>query len=156
LYLAGNYDAAIRTWQKTIELDPNFQATYVYMPAAYAQLGRYDEAVEWFQKMPMKSGADWAYAQGGLGNLYAVTGRDKEALEVIEQLKRASATQYAPAPALALVYTGLGDKDEAFFWLDRAVEERAFQLQWIKVEPRWESLRSDPRFTNIIRRMALP
>ncbi len=61
-----------------------------------------------------------------------------------------------PPTSIALVYAGLGEKDEAFAWLEKAYEERSFQLQWLNVEPRWDSLRSDPRFADLIRRIGLP
>jgi len=59
------------------------------------------------------------------------------------------------ADGIALIYAGLGEKDQAFAWLEKGYEERSFQMQWLTVEPRWDSLRSDPRFADLLRRMGL-
>jgi hypothetical protein len=75
---------------------------------------------------------------------------------IIDELKRLSGQEYVPSTSIALVYAGLGEKDQAFAWLDKGCEERSFQLQWIKIEPRLDSLRSDPRFQDLMRRVGLP
>ena len=75
---------------------------------------------------------------------------------MLDELKQASGQGYVPATSIAMVYAGLGEKDEAFAWLDKGYEERAFQMQWLKIEPRWDSLRSDPRFRDLMRRVGLP
>ncbi|HSQ24162.1 MAG TPA: hypothetical protein VLN44_07125, partial [Pyrinomonadaceae bacterium] len=75
---------------------------------------------------------------------------------VLDELKRTSEQEYLPAPSIALIYAGLGEKDQALAWLDKGYTERAFQMQWIKMEPRWDSLRSDPRFQELMRRMGFP
>ena len=75
---------------------------------------------------------------------------------MLDELKQLSGQEYVPATSIALIYAGLGEKDQAFAWLDKGYEERAFQLQWLKIEPRWDSLRSDPRFQDLMRRIGLP
>ena len=94
--------------------------------------------------------------KGGLGHVYAVTGKKSEARTLLDELKQLSAQEYVPATSIALIYAGLGEKDQAFAWLEKGYEEHAFQLQWLKVEPRWDSLRSDPRFADLLRRIGLP
>jgi hypothetical protein len=87
--------------------------------------------------------------------LYAVTGKRSEALKLTDELKQLSARKYVPATSVALIYAGLGDKDQAFEWLERAYDQHAFQLQWITLEPRFDDLRSDPRFQDLLRRMRI-
>jgi len=155
-YYARDYDLAIEQFQKTLELDPNFGPVYLYLPAAYEQKEMYREAIAEFNKFPMKGGSDWAFSKGGLGHVLAITGKKSEARSVLEELKKLSEQEYISAPSIALIYAGLGEKDQAFAWLEQGYEQRAFQMQWIKIEPRWDSLRSDPRFQDLSRRMGFP
>src|SRR6266404_444548 len=156
-YYAHNYDQAIEQFHKTLELDQNFPAAHVFLPAAYEQKGKYEEAIAQFKKgIPLRGGSEWSFTKGGLGHLYAILGKKSEALTLVHELKQLAAQEYVPPTSIALVYAGLGEKDEAFAWLEKAYEERSFQLQWLNVEPRWDSLRSDPRFANLMRRIGLP
>jgi len=156
-YYAHDYDQAIDQFHKTLELDQNFPPAHVYLPAAYEQKGRYEEAIAEFKKgIPLTRGSEWSLTKGGLGHLYAILGKKTEALTLLDELKQLAAREYVPPTSVALIYVGLGEKDEAFVWLEKAYEERSFQLQWLKVEPRWDSLRSDPRFANLMRRIGLP
>jgi len=156
-YYAHDYDQAIDQFHKTLELDQNFLPPHVFLPAAYEQKGRYEEAIAEFKKgIPLTRGSEWSLTKGGLGHLYAILGKKTEALTLLDELKQLAAREYVPPTSVALIYVGLGEKDEAFVWLEKAYEERSFQLQWLKVEPRWDSLRSDPRFANLMRRIGLP
>ena len=92
----------------------------------------------------------------GLAHVYAVTGNKGEAQKLLSEMKDLSARQYVPADRIALIYAGLGDKDQAFAWLEKAYDEHSFNMTWLKVEPRWDSLRSDPRFADLVRRIGLP
>jgi len=156
-YYARDYDQAIEQFHKTLELDQNFPPVQQFLPAAYEQKEMNGEAIAGFKKaIPLVGGGEWSLTRSGLGHIYAVLGKKSEALEVLDELRHHSAQEYVPATSVALVYTGLGDKDQAFVWLEKAYEERSFQLQWLKVEPRWDSLRSDPRFADLMRRIGLP
>src|SRR5260370_27620475 len=99
---------------------------------------------------------EWTLVRGGLGHIYAVLGKKSEALAVLDELKQLSGQKYVPATSIALIYAGLGDNDPAFAWLEKGYAERSFQMQWLNVEPRWDRLRSDPRFADLQRRMGLP
>jgi serine/threonine-protein kinase len=155
-YYAHEYDQAIEQFKKTLELDPNFPPTYQFLPAAYEQKGMYGEAIAGFQKaIPLKGGSEWSFSMSGLGHVYAVSGKKSEARLVLDELKQLSGQEDVPAYGIALVYAGLGDKDQAFAWLEKGYQERSFQMSWLKVEPRWDSLRSDPRFANLVRRTGL-
>jgi len=155
-YYARDYDQAIEQFQKTLEVDQNFPAAHNFLPAAYEQKGMYSEAITEFKKaIPLTGKGEWTLSKAGLGHVYAVTGKKSEARTLLDELKRASARKYVPANSIALIYAGLGEQDQAFAWLDKAYEQRAFQMQWIKIDPRWDSLRSDPRFPDLMRRIGL-
>jgi tetratricopeptide (TPR) repeat protein len=157
LYMARDYDKAIEQFQRTLELDPNFPPANQILPAAYEQKGMYSEAIAGFKKaIPLMTGSEWALTRGGLTHLYAITGKHSEALAMLDELRQLSTREYVPAPSMAIAYAGLGEQDQAFAWLEKGYEEHAFQMQWLTVEPRWDSLRSDPRFKDLVRRIGLP
>jgi predicted nucleic acid-binding protein len=91
-----------------------------------------------------------------LGYAHARLGERSEALRLLEQLEAASKERYTPAVSFAAVYAGLGEKDQAFAWLEKAYGERTSRLGYLKVEPLWDPLRSDPRFADLVRRIGLP
>ncbi len=155
-YYARDYDQAIEQFQKTLELDQNFPAALALLPAAYEQKGMYGDAIAGFKKALTLKGGERSLPIAGLGHVYAVTGKKSEARTVIEELKQLSGQEYVPATHIAQIYAGLDERDQAFAWLDKGYEERSFQMQFIKIEPRWDSLRSDPRFQNLMRRVGLP
>jgi serine/threonine-protein kinase len=156
-YQARNYDQAIEQFRKTLELDQNFPPVHTFLPAAYEQKGMYDKAIAEFKNAsPQQGSAESAMAMAGLGHVYAVSGKKDEAQALLNQLKRLSEKQYVSADSIALIYAGLGEKDQAFAWLERAYVERSFGMPNLNTEPRWDSLRSDPRFADLLRRVGLP
>lgn len=155
-YHARDYDHAIEQGKKTLELDPSFPPVYAYLPAAYEQKGMFTEAIAGYKKgQTLKGGTEWSLALAGLGHLYAKSGRKEEARAILKELMQISRQDYVPSDSMALVCAGLGEKDKAFEWLERAYDERSFRMAWLKVEPRWDSLRSDPRFTRLLQRTGL-
>ena len=156
-FYARDYDKAIEYYQKTLELDPDFPPAHGQLPAAYEQKRMYDQAITGFQKgTNLKGSREWYFSLSGLAHVYAVTGNKGEAQKLLSEMKDLSVRQYVPADRIALIYAGLGDKDQAFAWLEKAYDERSFNMTWLKVEPRWDSLRSDPRFADLVRRLGLP
>jgi serine/threonine-protein kinase len=156
-YYGRDYDRAIQQFQKTLELDPNSPLVHWALPAAYEQKGMYDQAIVGFKKgVALRGGTEWSFSKSGLGHVYGVSGKKAEARAVLDELKQASRQEYVPADSIALVYAGLGEKDQAFTWLEKAYEEHAFKMAWLKVDPQWDSLRSDPRFADLLRRVGLP
>jgi tetratricopeptide (TPR) repeat protein len=155
-YFQHDYDRAIDQFKKTLELDPNFPPVLQILPAAYEQKGMYDEALAAFKKAISLSGLDAQHAVAGLGHLYAVTGRKSEAQEQINELKQLSQQRYVRSNFIAMIYAGLGDKDQAFAWLEKGFEEHAYQMTNLKLEPRFDVLHSDPRFADLVRRLGLP
>ncbi len=154
LYLSRNYDKAIEQYGKTLELDPNFAQAHLWFGRPYLQKGMYKEAIHELQKAVALS-AESTMALATLGHAYASAGNRSGALLLLDKLKRRSKSQYVPSYWIATIYNGLGDKDKAFAWLERAYLERSSWLSWVKVEPRFDLLHSDPRFLSLLKRMKL-
>jgi serine/threonine-protein kinase len=156
LYLARRYDQAIEQFRRTLELDPNFYRAHLDLGQAYLQKKMYEEAIAETQKASDLSGkSSWALAS--LGHIYAAAGRRSEAQKVLDELMQRAKQVYVPPYFIALVYTGLGEKDRAFEWLDKAHEEQGL---WIGMgfpyDPMLDGLRGDPRFQDLTRRVGLP
>jgi TolB-like protein/DNA-binding winged helix-turn-helix (wHTH) protein/tetratricopeptide (TPR) repeat protein len=155
-YFSRNYDQAIGQFQKTLELDANFPPPHTFLAASYEQKGMFKEAITAFQRaVTVTQGPPKALAMAGFAHLYAMSGRKAEARKILAELQRLSEHSYVPATDTALIYAGLGDKDKSFAWLDKAYQEHSFTLSNLKVEPRFDSLRSDPRFADLLRRIGL-
>jgi hypothetical protein len=88
-------------------------------------------------------------------HVYAVSGQPGEARKLLAQLQQLAQQRYVSADAIALIHAGLGEQEQAFAWLDKAYTERSSGLVFLKVEPRFDSLRADPRFADLLRRMKL-
>jgi TolB-like protein/Tfp pilus assembly protein PilF/predicted Ser/Thr protein kinase len=153
-FYAKHYDQAIEQGTKTVEMDPGFPLTYNILGRAYAAKGMYREALAEYERLwtltPTPSALGWQ------GYVYARMGDRGHALELVSQLKVLSKQRYVPALAFAYTFSGLGDKDQAFLWLEKAYEERASTLTLLGVEPMWDPLRSDPRFADLVRRVRIP
>jgi len=151
-YDARQYDQTIEQERKTIELDPNFIVAHNFLGLAYLQKSMGDEAIAEFEKALVISPGD-PMSLGELGRAYALGGKRAEAQKILDKLNELSKQEFVPAMARAVVYTGLGERDKAFESLEKAYEER-FVIQ-TKPDPQFDPLRSDPRFTDLLRRMNL-
>jgi eukaryotic-like serine/threonine-protein kinase len=153
-YVEKDYDRAIDQLRKTLDMDSNFSIGHHYLGIVYGQKGLYKEALEEFQRSESLSGGG-AFNTSQSGYIYAVWGKKAEAEKTIEELKRQSRETTVSPWGIALIYTGLGDNDQALEWLNKAYDVRAFDLQYAKVDPRFEQLRSDQRFRALLKRMGL-
>jgi tetratricopeptide (TPR) repeat protein len=155
LYQARRYDEAITQLKAAIELDPSVPAAYLWLGTAYSITGNYNEAIENLQKGG-EVGRDRPNSasgfRGGLAFAYAVAGRRKEAEAILDEFQK---RPIPPSSSIALIYTGLGNKDHAFFWLNKAAEHKNNLIQ-LKVDPRWDTLRSDRRFQDLLSRINFP
>src|SRR6266849_4944585 len=149
------YEQAIEQLRKTLELEPGFILARLFLGEAYEQLGAFGEAIKEFEKTVNLSERHPIYL-AGLGDGYAVAGQREDALRIIEELQQLSSQVYVPARGIAEVYIGLGEKEQAFTWLDEAFKQRNGWLFHVKGNPRYDSLRSDPRYTDLVRRIGLP
>jgi serine/threonine protein kinase/tetratricopeptide (TPR) repeat protein len=155
LTLARHFDEAIAECRKTIAIDPNYGVAHEVLGASYAAQGKYREALPPLEKASNLSPGN-AMSLAFLGYGHAGVGNRSRALRILEVLTEASKQRYVPALAFAVVYVGLGEKDQAFAWLEKAYEERFNRLAYLRREPVWDSLRSDPRFDDLLRRIGLP
>ena len=153
-YDARQYDQAIEQCQKTLEMDPNFAQAHFTLGQAYEQKARYEEAIAALKKATTLSPGN-PFNVSALGHVYAVSGQKSEAMKILDQLKELSRRRYISPHEIAIIYAGLGEKDQAFAWLEKAYADRSWRLPFLKVEPRFDSLRSDPRFTDLVRRVGL-
>ncbi len=154
-YWAGQYDQAIEHYRRALELDPNFFWSYLWIGEAYVEKGMHEEAITEIRKAAALSAGN-ARVQATLGYAYAVSGRRREALGVLNELKVRSQQSYVSPYFIALIYAGLGDNDRTLDWLEKAYQERHPYLAFLKLEPVFRNLRSDPRFQELLRRVGLP
>lgn len=149
LMFAGRDQEAIEQFQKTLEMDPTFGLAHWTLAWCYRRQNQPKQFVEELEK----AGASVSAAAPGI--VYAATGRKKEARRVLAEVQQAARKRYGSGTALAALYIFLGDKDHAFGVLENAFQERAGGLIVMRFDPVWEPLRSDPRFTDLERRVGL-
>ena len=154
LYFGRQYDQAIEQSLQVLETDPNFARSYEDLGRAYWEKGMWREAITAFKKAVTCSARGSGYL-ASLAHAYALAGRHTEALNLLKELIDLARKQYVSPFAFALVYAGMGKKNQTFVWLDQAYQERASALPFVKVNPRLISLHSDPRFHRLLRRLGL-
>jgi TolB-like protein/DNA-binding winged helix-turn-helix (wHTH) protein/Flp pilus assembly protein TadD len=150
LLVAHLNDEAIEQSRKTVELDPNFAIAHLELGQAFVQKHSYNEAIAEFQKAIELSGGSVS-CSSNLAYAYAVSNKRNEALKILNDLKTRPTRN---ASEIALMYVGLGEKDEAMKWLEKAYQEH-FNPS-ILTRPAFDSLRSDPRFQDLMHRIGLP
>ncbi|MCA1632741.1 MAG: tetratricopeptide repeat protein [Acidobacteria bacterium] len=156
LYYARQYDAAIEQLKKTLEVDDQFGVAHLYLGYAYLQQpGRTHDAITEFQRAVEHMGED-PETLSALGYAYAVAGRRAEAEAVLTQLRERRARGYVSPYFVAVVYAGLGDSERAFAALDESFKDRHPGMILLKSDPRFDRLRKDARFSNLIRRIEQP
>jgi tetratricopeptide (TPR) repeat protein len=153
LYSARRYDEAIEQCEKTLEVDPKFARTHLYLGEIYVQKGMYDEAIAEFHLAEELSGELWARVV--LAHAYAVSDRRDEVEKILNDLHGQPERSNVSPFQMAVIYAGLGEKDRAFEWLEKAYEQRNHGLVELKVVPMLDNLRSDPRFIDLLQRIGL-
>ena len=158
LHKARRYDQAISQFQMTLEMDPNRLQAHLWLGQVYESKEMYVEAIAEFQKaIGLDGGSPPSLAN--LAHAYAVSGKRSQALRLLSRLKELelSKQEYVSAYDLAVIYTGLGEKDQAFKSLERAYEQRdGWMAFWLKADPRLDPLRAEQRFASLLRRIGLP
>ena len=151
-YYAKRPRVSLERLEEALKLDRTYPELWVAMGAAYEQLGQFNEAIERLEKAASIYGKH-PLVQAFLGSAYATAGQREKALAVISQLEQLARTQFVPSVCLAIVYMALQDKEAALTHLQSAAEARDAFLCWLNVLPLSESLRSDPRFRDLLKQM---
>jgi len=151
----GRTDEALARLRMTLEMDPDHFLARLYASSAYIEKGMYSEAISEARKAKEVSGGRASLSSAFLGYALSKAGREAEARSVLRGLLKSSAERYVSAYHIALVYNGLGRRDEALAWLERAYAQRDAGMIFLKVEPKWENLRPEPSFQALLRRVGL-
>ncbi len=152
---ARQYDQAIEQHRKTLALNPNAAWLHDRLGGAYVGKGMYEEALDEFQKGVKLSGGDPRY-RASPAWAYAMAGKRAEALKILDEFKEPSKRKFLKPFDRASIYAALGEKEQAFIWLEKTYEERSEALPFIHCDSEFDKLRGDPRFQDLLRRMNLP
>jgi TolB-like protein/DNA-binding winged helix-turn-helix (wHTH) protein/Tfp pilus assembly protein PilF len=155
MFYARNYDDCIKQLRKTLQMDPAFPVAHLWLGRAYQQKGMFEESMAEYQATDAAL-PNWVVTIAGIGNLQGLAKKSADAQLTLAELETMSKSRYVTPYGVALVYAGMGKNDEAFRRLNQAFDDRAHWLVWIRLDPRWDSLRSDQRYTEMIRRMGFP
>ncbi|MFX0199844.1 MAG: tetratricopeptide repeat protein [Candidatus Hodarchaeota archaeon] len=156
LHVARQYDRAITQFRKTIEMDSTFSFSHQFFGLVYEQKRMYKEAIAEFQRALSLSEYTRGSTLAALGHAYAISGDTGEAKRILNDLLEQSKQRYISSYDMAVFYAGLGEKDEAFTWLEKAYEQRDGWLAgWLKVDPRFDNLHDDQRFIELLKKIGL-
>ncbi len=154
-YFARRYDRALEKLNQTLEMDSSFSMAHAWLGRVHLEKSSYEEALREFEKERDISGRWDSLVEAWKGVAYQRLGRTSEAQQVLKDLLKRARKSYVPPLALASLYFDLGEKDQGFGWLDRAYQEHDSTLLEIKVDPGFDSVRSDPRFINLLKKIGL-
>ena len=154
-YEARHYDDAIQQLRKTLELESNYAQARYTLGLAYVQTGKFDDAISELQEGIRLSRGSRTIT-GALGYAYARAGKTGDAQRVLEELIAQPGGRYVSPYNVALIFAGLSDADHAFEWLERAYQARASRLGFLAVLPEFDTVRPDPRFSDLLHRIGLP
>jgi tetratricopeptide (TPR) repeat protein len=152
LFEARRYDEALGQLRKTLDLEPRFWPAHLYLGKVFAEKAQFPEALDELKK----AGDFTAEPLATIGYVYGRMGRTSDARKVISDLQKQSTLGYVAPTNFAKVYLGLGDKDQAISWLEKGYQQHDFWMTFLKGDPIFDSLRSDPRFQDLVRRVGLP
>jgi DNA-binding winged helix-turn-helix (wHTH) protein/Tfp pilus assembly protein PilF len=154
-YYTRRYDDAIKQLQSVLAMNADFAPAHLWLGRSYHEIGLFDDAVGEFWKVE-QSIRDWPVAIAARRFVEGVAGRQEKAKAALAELQRIADHRFVTAYGVALVYAGLSEVDAAFTWLDRAFAERSHWLVWLRLDPRFDGLRADPRFIELLDRMKFP
>jgi serine/threonine-protein kinase len=154
LYFARQYDEAIKEIKKALKIEPEFWPSHRVLGLSYLGKEMFPQAIEELEKAVDLSGGSLDPLMR-LGYAYAITGNQDKTIQIINDLKNRSKDEHIPSIAYAMIYIGIDDKDLAIEFLEKAYKERSHELIKLKVHPFYDSLRSDPMFITLLKKMNL-
>ena len=152
-HYSGQLEQAIKLYRETLEEDPYFGLAHVSLADVCLQTGMYEEAIDHYRQAMATWGEKLTLPY--LGYAYAVSNKKNEALAILERLEQLSRTEYVSPFSMAVVCAGIKERDLTFEWLEKSYEERSNKLVFLGVQPTFAPIRSDPRFTDLLRRIGL-
>jgi DNA-binding winged helix-turn-helix (wHTH) protein/Tfp pilus assembly protein PilF len=150
-YFNGQYPKAIKQFRSVLKVDRDFIWARFFLGWAYEAYGKFANAIEEFQTAQLID--DRPEVTAMIGHAYAVSGRRNQAISILTRLEEQSKRHYISPYYIALIFVGLEDHERAFEWLEKAYSDRNEWLVWLKVDPRFDRLRSDHRFASLLRRI---
>jgi serine/threonine-protein kinase len=148
----GDQESAINKFEALYDFEPNYLALYLSLATAYALKGDYDKAIAYGKKM-LEAGPRAVAAVGNMGWFYAMAGKKELAYDYIAELEERSKKGYVSSFWTAVIYIALGEIDQSFVWLEKAYEERDGNMIYFTVAPVFDSVRSDPRYKQLLLKM---
>jgi tetratricopeptide (TPR) repeat protein len=155
LYQTRQYESALEFLKNALAIDPNLWVVHTFRGGVYERLRMFDQARAEYQKAFELSGGN-TETIAFRGHILAQLGQRAEAEEAIRFLSEVSKQKYVPPYNVAIIHAGLHEVEAALSWLEKAYETRDVRLTFLAVEPKWDTLRSDPRFQALLRRLRLP
>ena len=152
-FLKGDYDQAIEQVGKTLEMNPNYHASHYMLGWVYKRKGNFPKALESFVRVAALD--DSPVLLAALGHAYALNGDRTRALGILAELEDQSKRRHVSSYCRAMIYIGLQENDNAFYWLDKAFEEKSEMLAWLNIGAEYDNVRADPRFLDLQRRVGL-
>lgn len=153
-YYSGHYDEAIETLRPVVAGNARNPLAHLWLGRAYEETKHYEEAIGEF-RAALAVNKHWPVAMAALGWVYGMSGQPEKAGKILDTLLRHSEDRFVTPYGIALVYAGLHDKDKTFEWLEKAYAGRSNWLVWLKLDPRWATVRSDRRFGALLEKVGL-
>jgi DNA-binding winged helix-turn-helix (wHTH) protein/TolB-like protein/Tfp pilus assembly protein PilF len=154
-YYNRRYEPAVKQLTAVLEMRSEFPPAHLWLGRTYQELKLYAEALEQYRRVSDRLG-DWPVAVAARGYVNGISGRTAEAREDLANLGKQAQFRFVTAYGVALIHAGLGETELAFAWLEKAFAERSHWLVWLRLDPRWDPIRADPRFEELLRRVGLP
>jgi TolB-like protein/Tfp pilus assembly protein PilF len=151
---AGRTDEALASLQKIFELDPDFWLAHLFAASAYIEKGTFDEAIVEARKAHELSGVN-TQSIAFEGYALAKSGKQAQARALLAALLQSSTKHYVSPYSIAMIYNGLDERDKTLAWLERGYTQRDHKMVFLKVEPKWNNLRDDLHFQDLLRRVGL-